>query len=37
VKLNRKLLPTGKRRKEQIVGFLEKEARHEIDPRNREK
>jgi hypothetical protein len=37
VKLNRELLPTEKRRKEQIAGFLENAVRHDIDPKNREK
>jgi hypothetical protein len=37
VKLNRELLPTGKRRKEQTVGFLENGVRQDIDPKNWEK
>jgi hypothetical protein len=37
VKLNKELLSTRKRRKGQIVGFLENGVRYEIDPKNREK
>jgi hypothetical protein len=37
VKLNREILSRGKKRKEQIVGFLENGVGHGIDVKNREK